>query len=467
LFRSSRDSISQFGYCEFMRRLAALLAALPFLTVMARAQTTPDPLAAARQALDFLLQQRFDDLRAMFDEDMSRQVSAEMLRTQVAPQLNALGGVSSIGEPLVQQNQSYKVFIFPVQFAAGKFNVIFSVDAEGRIAGMFLRPAEAASSAAAWSPPPYVKTSRFRDLQVTVGQTWKLPGTLTMPGGAGPFPGLVLVQGSGPRDRDETIGPNKPFRDIAEGLASRGIAVLRYDKRTLVYAQQMMSMPELTVEQEVIDDAKNAVTLMQREPGIDPQRVFLLGHSLGGYLAPRIAAQDPAIAGLIILAGNVRPVYDLLLEQEQKLGAAAQQLDAIKQQIAKIGALQPGQAGSEKILNVPASYWLDLKGYDPATLAARLSIPMLIMQGGRDYQVTSTDFNLWKAALAGKKNVTFRFFPDLNHLFISGQGTSTPAEYNIPGHVSEQVIDAISEWIKTHGIQSRRTSAPAARPHLQ
>lgn len=439
-----------------MRLLAALAAAL-VLTGIAFAQPAPqDPVATARHALNLLLAQNYGELRTMFDTTMSSQATEEALRAQVSPQLAELGKAIEIGAPLVQQQQQYKVVIFPIRFASGDFHAIFSVDPQGKIAGMFLRPGKpgaqsAPSAPPVWTPPSYVQSARFRSLAITVGQTWRLPGTLLTPVEPGPLPAVVLVQGSGPHDRDETIGPNKPFRDLAEGLASLGIATLRYDKRTFVYARQMASMHDLTVEQETIEDAVNAVRLLQHQPGVDPRRVFLLGHSLGGYLAPRIAKQDPSIAGLIILAGNARPIPELILEQSRELGATPQQLAQIKQQIAKIQDLQPGQTSSEPIFGAPASYWLDLKNYHPAELAKTLSIPMLFLQGGRDFQVTNTDFDLWKSALQNpdrKGGVAFHYYPDLNHLFMPGQGKSTPAEYEKPGHVSATVVEQIAAWIK-------------------
>lgn len=426
-----------------MRLPAAVILGLLFATLIPAQSKS---VSIARQALNLLLGQDFTSLRQMFDKEMSQKASEEALRSTVAPQLNELGKALNIGAPEVQEQDQYQVVTFPVQFASGGFRVIFTVDPQGKIAGMFLRPGEAAAQTA-WKPPPYAHPDCFHSLAVTVGQTWRLPGTLLTPVGNSPSPGVVLVQGSGPHDRDETIGPNKPFRDLAEGLASLGIAVLRYDKRTLVYGSRIASMQNLTVEQETIEDAINAVSLLAHQPGVNSKRVFLLGHSLGGYLAPRIAKQDPSIAGLIILAGNARPIPELLLEQNRELGASSEQLDQIQQQINRIQKLQPNQT-SERIFGVPGSYWLDLKKYHPTAVAQTLQIPMLILQGGRDYQVTKTDFDLWKSALAAKPNVTFHLYPDLNHLFIPGQGKSTPAEYNTPGHVSETIIEQIASWVK-------------------
>lgn len=432
-----------------MRPVDLLITGLLVAGLIPAQAPQPTTVDIARQALKLLLMQDYTALRGTFDEAMKQALTQQMFDTKVAPQLQALGTAEEIGQPQVYKQGQNEVAVFPIQFAKENVRIILTVDAQGKIAGLFLRPGEPAS-AAKWNPPAYADPSRFHSLAVTVGQTWRLPGTLLTPVGQGPFPGVVLVQGSGPGDRDETIGPNKPFRDLAEGLASKGIAVLSYDKRTLVYQQEMASMHDSTVEQETIQDAVNAVRLLQHQPNVEPRHVFVLGHSLGGYLAPRIAKQGPAIAGLIILAGNVRPVTEAILEQEKYLGATPQQLAEIQKQIAQIEALKPGQQFTGMILGAPPSYWLDLRNYRPTAVAKSLRMPMLILQGGRDYQVTRTDFNLWKSALADKSNVTFHLFPDLNHFFMTGQGKSTPAEYSKPGHVAVSVIDQIAAWVKAN-----------------
>jgi hypothetical protein len=232
----------------------------------------------------------------------------------------------------------------------------------------------------------------------------------------------VLVHGSGPNDKDETFGPNKPFRDLAWELAERGIAVLRYDKRTKVHPEQFRG--NLTVKEETVDDA--------------------LGHSLGGMLIPRIGTAHPNIAGLIVMAGTTRPLEDVIVDQMQYLGG---NVTAAKAQAEKVKSLKPG---GPPVAGVPASYWLDLRGYDPPEAAKQLQQPMPILQGERDYQVTMTDFAGWKMALGSRSSVTFKTYPVLNHMFIPGEGKSTPAEYEKPGRVPEDVIDDIAGWIKVH-----------------
>jgi dipeptidyl aminopeptidase/acylaminoacyl peptidase len=288
---------------------------------------------------------------------------------------------------------------------------------------------------------------------VTIGaDPWKLGGTLNIPTGKGPFPAVILVHGPGPNDRDESIRANKVFADIAVGLSSRGIAVLRYDKRTLVYGRQM-SESEFTLREETIDDALAAAAWLRMQPELAPARVFVLGHSLGGYAAPRIANEDGKLAGVIFLAANARPIEELVLDQTEYMAAAGalppeeakRRLDSLKVETEKLRALQPGASNPPVVLGLPSAWLLDVKNYDPAAQASRLSIPLLFLQGERDFQVGMKDFDRWKAALS--ENVTFRSYPDLNHLFISGKGKSVPSEYLVPSNVSSTVIGDIADWI--------------------
>jgi len=268
----------------------------------------------------------------------------------------------------------------------------------------------------------------------------------------------VLVQGSGPHDPDETIGPDKPFKDLAWGLSSHGVAVFRYTKRTLKYGGQSSDDPaKLTVDDEVISDARAAVALVAKQPKINPARVFLLGHSLGAYLAPRMASGDSQIAGIVMLAANTRPIEQLIVEQIRYLASqngapdeeAQKQIASAKETERKIESpdLKPGDSVPLLGSSTPGAYWLDLREYHPVQTAANLKIPMLIMQGGRDYQVTPSNFEDWKKALLTHKNVTLKLYPDLNHLFITGSGPSTPQEYDKPGHVTEEVVTDIAAWI--------------------
>jgi uncharacterized protein len=310
--------------------------------------------------------------------------------------------------------------------------------------------------------PAYVEAAAFHEVEVTVGSgEWALPGTLSLPAGSGPFPAVVLVHGSGPQDRDETIGPNKPFRDLAWGLASQGIAVLRYEKRTKAHGGQFTPelIARLTVQEEVIDDALLAVQLLRQTPGIDPACIYVAGHSLGATVAPRIGQQDPAIAGLIVLAGMTRSFEDTILDQYTYLyglsgamsDAQKAELEELKVKVARVKDpnLSDATPAKDLPLGICPAYWLDLRGFQPAEVAKSLAMRIFILQGGRDYQVTAAgDFPAWQKALGEKSNARLKLYPNLFHMFIAGEGPSTPQEYMLEGHVSEEVIEDIAGWIK-------------------
>ncbi|MDW7661792.1 MAG: alpha/beta fold hydrolase [Bacillota bacterium] len=298
---------------------------------------------------------------------------------------------------------------------------------------------------------------------VTFGsEEFPLEGTLLYPEGEGPFPAVVLVHGSGPNDRDETIMGNKPFRDIAEGLAAKGIAVLRYDKRTYTHGLKYSDpevAAEVTIYNEVIEDARFAVEFLNEQPNIDSEKLFVVGHSLGANQAPRIAEGQSDIAGIAMLGGNVTPLQDLMVYQYEYLFSLDETADELtktaqKTQLAEI-ILGVKMINSDELslttdpsltLGIPAKYWMDLRDYNPVDVAKNLDIPMIIMQGGRDYQVPPSELDLWKDGLGDTAD--YRIYDSLNHLFIPGEGKPSPEEYSVPGKVDNQVIEDLAEWIK-------------------
>lgn len=448
-----------------MKRTAALSLLPLFLSQLLLSQAPPiqiaapqGPAAAATAFLDLMVKGDFATAIQNFSDAMKSAAPpaklAEIwsaLQAQMGPYKRRIA-TRTVKEGL------YNVVFATTEFERSTVDLKVAVDERGRIAGFFIVPAgkaEAPAPAADPGPPPYAKPDAFREREVTVGTgEWAVPGTLAMPVGQGPFPGVVLVHGSGPNDRDETVGAAKPFRDLAWGLASRGIAVLRYEKRTRQHGAKLAAIQRPTVQEETIDDALAAAALFRGTEGIDPARVYVLGHSLGAMVAPRIGRQDPRIAGFIVMAGPARPIEDLILEQVTYIAAQdginsteeKRQIEGLRGEVAQVKALQPGATGT--VLGAPASYWLDLKGYDPPEAAKELKQPFLVLHGERDYQVTQVDFQAWKRALAGRPGVTFKSYPGLNHLFIAGEGPSGPAEYQRPGHVAEAVVADIAAWIR-------------------
>ena len=413
------------------------------------------PVEMAKTLVARMAAGQFDKAVEPFDPTMKRALPADKLKEVWTGVARQYGSLQRAVETATENVQQYQAVYVTCEFQRGKLDTKVVFSSEGKVVGLFFVPS------GRYKRPGYADLSKFDEREVRIGKgIWCLPGTLSLPKGPGPFPAVILVHGSGPNDRDETIGPNKPFRDLAHGLASRGVAVLRYEKRTKHHPVMMtLSASSITVKEETIDDAVAAVETLASQAAIDPKRIFVLGHSLGGMLIPRIGKTAPKVAGFISLAGSTRPLEDLILEQTRYILSSAgsptedgqKKIKETERQVAKVKCpkLSDDTPRAELPLGIPTKYWLDLRGYDPAAAAKELPKPLLILQGQRDYQVTMEDFAGWKKTLGSRKDVTFVSYPRLNHLFIEGEGKSTPAEYSIPGNVAKVVVEDIVKWIES------------------
>lgn len=433
-----------------MKRFLSVLFAtlLAFSASTACAADTPE--AIATRLLDQMDANDYAAAEASFTPDMAAAVPADKLKAVWESLPAQLGVAKGRGEAKVTPHQGMQVVVIPLHYANGDLVAQVVVDAEGRIAGFLIQPAPPAPAAAPAADASYLE----RDFPVG-----DLPGTLAMPKApaAARIAAVVLVHGSGPQDRDETIGPNRPFLDIARGLAAQGIAVLRYEKRTKARPQDFAD-GKYTMDEETTDDAVAAVAALRAASGIDPGKVFVLGHSQGGMLAPRIAQRSGHVAGLILFAAPARSLLTILPEQNRYLFNADGVIDAQEQQfleeldrkIAKVRG-NADIADKDTPLGLPVGYWRAFEKIDPIVDAHQLEIPMLLLQGGRDFQVVDTDWQLWKKGFPADPRVSFRHYPALNHLGIAGEGPGTLAEYNKPGgHVDAQMIGDIASWIRQH-----------------
>lgn len=409
---------------------------------------------AAMEWVTLLDSGQFSQASAGVDPEVpAHAFSPEQLQT-IWGQLSAqLGPLRTLEAGPVTEHESYHIVDLAAAFQAQSVVLRVVLTDALEVSGFFIRPPEPP----AYQAPEYVDEDAFAETEVNVGEEpWTLPGVLAVPEGEGPFPAVVLVHGSGPNDRDETVGGNRPFRDLAWGLASKGIAVLRYDKRTRVYSGALPA--ELGLEEEVVEDALLALKLVRGRQEVNPDSVFLLGHSLGAMLAPDIALKDGLVAGVAMLASPARPFLEVLKEQlayvaslEEPGSASRTQLDSVLAEVdeAMAGKLDPGAP----ILGVRRGYWEELEQVDPVGSAGTLPLPILVLQGGRDYQSTPEDFRIWEEALGGRDGVTLELYPGLNHLFAPGEGKATPWEYTTQvKHVDPQVIRDLARWILTGGL---------------
>lgn len=392
----------------------------------------------AKSFVQLLMNDKASDAQKMFDATMTPLMSADKLKAtwdQVAKTAGAYSGVIKTTDAAVQ---GYKVVY--VTTSHEKCNIVTKVvfGSDEKIAGLFFSYNTDNITASKTSVSGGVKETQF---MMTSGQ-YKLPAALTEPASAGKFPAVVLISGSGAHDMDESYEQLKPFKDIADGLAKKGIAVLRFDKRTFSYGSQAAA--NATIDWEYTEDAANAVKYLNGRSDIS--RVYMLGHSEGGMLLPRLALASPKTAGLIILAGSPRRFEDIMVDQVALLEPS--QLAAAKEMAQKAKALDKLiTAPNEILFGMPASYIKDLDSHDAAKDAVKLHEPMLILQGEHDAQVYMADFNAWKTKLSSLDNITCKSYPSLNHFFMAGKGKPNVEEYKIPGHVDQTVINDITDFI--------------------
>ena len=423
-------------------RVLSTFFVVPLAASLLVAQPAQDATAVARKALDLMLAGKYSDLQPMFTPAYRGGATEQKLsKLGVQP---AWGAMQSVGAPSVQDMGPVKIVTIPVKFAAQSCLFMVFVNASGEIGQLGFRLAETP-----WQHPPYAPPDTFKEREVTVGDgDWKLPGTLTLPTGKGPYPAVVLVHGSGLRDRDETAYSNKVFKDLAEGLAARGVVSVRYEKRIKQYSAKM-SGKSYTLDDDIADDAAKAAALLRTQAEVDPNKVFILGYELGGYAAPRIAEADGKLAGIVLFAANERPLEDLFVDQAMATAKPGEDyLTVMKAATERIKKLDQGDADGPPALGLPVSYWLDLRSYDPGPLVKQFPGRVLVLAAERDFQVPMTDFVAWKKALAGRPDAAvFKSYPALNHLFMAGEGKSSPEEYRKPGHVAAEAIDDLAKFL--------------------
>ncbi|NKW92815.1 alpha/beta hydrolase [Bacillus toyonensis] len=410
--------------------------------------------------LSFIRYMDTEDYKSAIDltsRSLQKVISEEWLKSywkELPAQLQA-GSFKEIGEVTQKETNSVHTNVeMKLVFEQFTVPLLIKLDPSGKIDDFQL----SMSFSPVAERPSYSKPESFVDKEVVVGSgAFPLPGTLSVPKGKGPFPAVILVQGSGATDQDETAFALKPFRDLAEGLASKGIAVLRYNKRTYEHGLKTQSSPFYTVDKETTDDALLVTHFLKNESLIDKNQIYILGHSQGGMMLPKMIEKDQNqnIAGAIVMGGPARTIQDVVLDQfEYLFSIGAMKPDEYKFYKSQFELLNDPNFSSQ---NPPkgfylgsAVFWDSIRKVKAAEMSKEQKTPLLIIQGERDYQVQSKiEIPLWKEQLKERDNVDYRLYPKLNHFFTEGDGElSKPDEYYSPANIPEYVINDIATWVQ-------------------
>ena len=296
------------------------------------------------------------------------------------------------------------------------------------------------------------------------GSEFPLNGLLTIPeGGSAPYPAVVFVHGSGASDRDSHVFAVRPFKDLAEGLAKRGVASVRYDKRTFAHVKKIKKfVKDITAKEETIEDAVLAANILRKNPRIDPSRVYCAGISMGGMLAPRIDAEGGDFAVLIMMAAPARSLDEVLIAQmkEAMEGAKFPMKLLIKLQAKKLipilenlHHMSDEEAKSTLVMGGRASafYFKEIAQKPVGEYLANMKKPILVIQGNGDVQVRAEiEFEAYKRMMQHHPKAAFKLYPGLNHVFmpvVYGDINRVKEEYSKPQNVADYVIGDIAEWI--------------------
>ena len=413
---------------NLLKHAIAALAAL-----LAAPAATAQDFSFAERVFGFLREGRGDSICARLAPKLRQAVTPETFGRVYAGLEQRLGPLNERGAWRRDKAGTTCADYCRLRFGETPLKLTVVTDDSLRILSLTMTPLPATETVA---PPPGNGTAR--DVTVENGDV-RLPGTLVLPKGrTGRVPVIVLVHGSGPNDRDETLGPNKLFRALADSLAKAGIATLRYDKRTYIYRVRPEETGGCTdYDTETVDDAVAAVRLAASQPEADSTRIFVAGHSLGAMLAPRIANRSHVpVAGVIALAAPARPLETLLREQLRYVAGL------------QGGAPADVESTLQKLLSViPETYLHTAREYNATAEAAGATCPMLFVQGGHDYQVTAEDFGLWKTALVGHDSAEFAFFPTCDHLMRETPRMAVPTDYMAVRPLSAAVVKRLVRFV--------------------
>lgn len=394
--------------------------------------------ALARKLSEQMAAGDFAETSRLFSEKVKKQLNEESLKAAWEQTVESIGAYEGYAAAEMENRKGQTVTTALLKYEKSGLSVQFVFNKEGKIDGLWM----------SYAALPQDSDS-YTETAVVIGE-YELDGILTVPADAENPPLVILVHGSGQSDMNETVGANRPFQDIAHGLAEQGVASIRYNKR--YYQRPELADGKITVADEVLEDAGAAVKYAAET--VKAEKIVIAGHSLGGMLAPEICRTNPQVTGMISLAGSPRTLQDIMYDQNRAAAMGLseeeqeQQLAAVRELLDK--ARNASAEGTEVIANCGEPYWHSLNQIHSGEIAQGLDIPMLFLQGSADFQVyADKDFARWKELLGDKENCQFKLYENLNHLFMASQGKTDAAEYEVPQKVEGAVISDMAQWIKS------------------
>ncbi len=446
-----------------MRRLSLILLALILLMAMI-CPATAQGSDLGTEVLTLLADEKFAELFERSSDQMRQAVKSaegyQAIWQGLLLQFGAYQGAEGTGN---QEADGYDRYQVDARFERAVVTVVISFDQKGSLAGLVVLNVQ--------TPKPADRdTDKGERLLLRPGAEDETEAVLVIPQDPGPCPVLILMQGSGPNDKNESAYGMTPFLDLAEGLSKRGIATLRYDKYTLEHRDMLAKDADLlasfTMREEYVNDALAAwQTLSVDERFSD---VFLLGHSQGAYAVPRVAAQLPkqAFRGLILLAGSPLPITALIDRQNRDAIASAfltsgqitqalANLDAEKERLGMLGGMGEKELKAALFYGSLSGWYLkDEHEWAPAELLNQMKTPVLIIQGAKDWQVKPEEgIQLWQEWLIlsdkARPDTDYLLYPDMTHLLfdLPGPSSGSAEDYAIPYPVSERLMDDLAGWI--------------------
>lgn len=304
--------------------------------------------------------------------------------------------------------------------------------------------------------PDYIDTTKFTEEEIIVKDIYDLNGKVTIPKNFKNDVVFILVHGSGPQDMDGSFGKHKFLQNIAWGLSSIGYATVRYNKLTLQHGSRLVrENANITQDDEYNNSIKGAVNYVQSNNSLKDKKIILIGHSQGAS-AITAFSNNKNISGLILLSGSPRKLYDIYTEQLEYIfglegGLNKSEITILEEHKDKVSYYKANKsrtiAKDSLPLDLNYNYLIHLDKFDPIDNLSKTSIPVLVISGGHDYQVTIKDFELWKSGLGDNNHIKFKLIENVNHIYGETDNMSVPSDYKTFRPIAPKLFYLIDKWI--------------------